>query len=41
MVYFGIVLSGKSIPRGRSSRSVKGLFIDRFGRIKSNSVGYK
>ena len=31
VVYFGMVLSMESVPRGRGSRSVKKLFIDRLG----------
>lgn len=37
-VYFGIFLSRESVP-GEGSRSVKKLFIDRLGRIKSSSIG--
>ena len=38
-IYFEIVLAGKSVPG--EGRSVKRLFIDRLGRIKSSSVGYQ
>lgn len=37
-VYFGVFLSGESVP-GEGRRSVKKLFINRLGRVKSSSVG--
>lgn len=37
-MYFWIFLSGEMYP-GEGSRSVKKLFINRLGRIKSSSVG--
>ena len=39
-VYFGIVLSGESVPgSGMSRKSVKKLFVDKLGREGSSSIG--